>query len=521
MTYETMPFDNEMTYVRYVENGKEKEFNELYEKACEEAKKFIGKEYPNIVRKEIKEENKLKHISPADGKEIGVFQAGSKKSVDEALDMLNKAQKKWFQKGYVERARIFLKAADLLSKDKFLISALLAYENGKTRTEAIADVDEGIDFLRYYALNLIENQGFVRFTGTGYKNEESKSFMKPYGVFAVIAPFNFYAITAGMVAGPLIVGNSVLLKPSSDIPLTSYLYIKTLFEAGVPSENLAYISGRGGEIGPYITSHSLVSGILFTGSRDAGMNIYRNANKEKPRVVITEMGGKDTITVTDKANVDKAVNGVYRAAFGYSGQKCSACSVAYVHEHVYDEFIKKLKTKTDALKVDDPKKLDSFMGPVINKEAVEKFKASVEIAKKEGRILSGGEVMDRPGNFVRPTVVVDLPDSSSLIKDELFLPFLAVVKVKSLDEALERINASDYGLTGGIFTEDPLEIQKFFDTVEVGTIYANRERGGSTGAVVGSQPFVGWKMSGISGKGTGSFYYLQQFLREQSQTVAH
>jgi len=219
--------------------------------------------------------------------------------------------------------------------------------------------------------------------------------------------------------------------------------------------------------------------------------------------------------------VDKAVNGVYRAAFGYNGQKCSACSVSYVHETVYDEFIKKLKAKTDALKVDDPKKLDSFMGPVINKEAVEKFKASVEIAKKEGKILSGGEVMDRPGNFVRPTVVVDLPDSSSLIKDELFLPFLAVVKVRSLDEALERINASDYGLTGGIFTEDPVEIQKFFDTVEVGTIYANRERGGSTGAIVGSQPFVGWKMSGISGKGTGSFYYLQQFLREQSQTVAH
>ncbi len=516
-----MPFENEMTYLKYVESGKEKEFNELYDRAYEETMKFIGKEYPNLIEKEVVESTKLKHISPVNGKEIGVFQAGSKESVDRALEMLKKAQKKWFEKGHVERARIFLKAADMLSKDKFLIAALLAHENGKTRTEAIADVDEGIDFLRYYSLNLIENEGFIRFTGKGYKNEESMSVMKPYGVFAVIAPFNFYAITAGMTAGPLITGNSVLLKPSSDIPLTSYLYVKLLYEAGVPRENLAFISGKGGEIGPYITSHNMVSGILFTGSRDAGMNIYRNANKDKPRVVITEMGGKDTITVTGKADVDKAVNGVYRAAFGYSGQKCSACSVAFVEDKIYDEFIKKLKAKTDALNVDEPHKLESYMGPVINREAVEKFKKSVEIAKKEGKILSGGEVLERSGNFVRPTVVVDLPSNSSLLSEELFLPFLAVAKVKNLDEALERINKSEYGLTGGIFTEDPLEVQKFFDNAEVGTIYANRERGGSTGAVVGSQPFVGWKMSGISGKGTGSFYYLQQFLREQSQTIAH
>ena len=516
-----MPFENEITYVKYVKNGKEKDFNQLYDRACEDAKKYIGKEYSNIIGKEIQESNKIKHVSPVDGHEIGVFQAGSQKSVDNALKMLKDAQKPWFKSGYVNRARVMLKAADLLSRDKFLISALLAYENGKNRTEAMADVDEAIDFLRYYAVNLIENQGFVRFTGKGYDNEESMSYMKPYGVFAVIAPFNFYAITAGMVAGPLITGNSVLLKPSSDIPLTSYLYVKTLIEAGVPPENIAFISGKGSEIGPYITSHKEVAGILFTGSRDAGISIYRNAMKDKPKVVITEMGGKDTITVTSKADINKAVNGVYRAAFGYSGQKCSACSIAYIDEKVYDEFLPKIKEATDKLVVGDPKKLESFMGPVINREAVEKFKKYSELAEKGGKVLSGGIVTEGPGNFVRPTIVTDLPADSDIIKTELFLPFLAIVKVRNLDDAIKRINESDYGLTGGIFTEDPMEIQKYFDEVEVGTIYANRERGGSTGAMVGSQPFVGWKLSGISGKGTGSFYYLQQFLREQSQTIAH
>jgi 1-pyrroline-5-carboxylate dehydrogenase len=423
--------------------------------------------------------------------------------------------------GYVKRASVMLKAADLVAKDKFLISAILAHENGKTRMEAVADVDEGIDFLRYYALNLIENQGFVRFTGKGYDNEESVSYMKPYGIFAVIAPFNFYAITAGMVAGPLVTGNAVILKPSSNIPLSSYLYIKTLYEAGVPRNALAFISGKGSVIGPYIVSHRDISGVLFTGSRQAGIDIFKNATRDRPKVVITEMGGKDTIIVTNKAKLEKSVNGVYRAAFGYSGQKCSACSIAYVEEGIYDDFVKKIKEVTDTLKLDDPRRKDTYLGPVINEESVEKFRDAIERARKEGKILSGGTVLDKPGFYVQPTLVTDLPQESYIVQNELFLPLLAIVKVKSLDDAISRVNKSDYGLTGGIFTEDPSEIQKYFDEAEVGVIYANRERGGSTGAMVGSQPFVGWKLSGISGKGTGSFYYLQQFLREQSQTIAH
>ncbi len=515
-----MPFENATTYVNYLKKGNVAEFDGLYDEAVKESEKYFGKEYTNTVS-EKNSKNTIKPVSPIDGKTYASFQAASKDDVEAAIIKLKKGQKDWFRLGYIKRAEIILKAADLVSEQRFLISAILARENGKNRLEAMADVDEGIDFLRYYALNLIENQGFVRFTGKGYENEESVSYMKPYGIFAVIAPFNFYAITVGMVAGPLVTGNAVILKPSSNIPLSSYLYVKAMYQAGVPENALVYMAGQGSEVGPVLSSHKDIAGILFTGSRDSGMSIYRNALKDKPKVVITEMGGKDAIIVSAKANMDKAVNGVYRAAFGYSGQKCSACSIAYVESGVYDTFVEKIKKITDQLKLGDPRKAESYMGPVINRDAFENYKKYVEIAKKEGKIISGGSTEERDGFYARPTIVVDLKEDSFIVKNELFLPILAIVKVKDLDHAISLVNASDYGLTGGIFTEDRAEIEIYFNEADVGVIYANRERGGSTGAMVGSQPFVGWKMSGVSGIGTGSFYYLQQFLREQSQTIAH
>ena len=514
-----MPFENATTYVSYVKSGKVDEFNKLYEDALKDSEKYMNREYSNFG--EILENKKLKPVSPVDGKVYATFQAGTKESAEKTIEILKKGQKKWFMLGYMKRAEIMLRAAEMVSQKKFLIAAILARENGKNRIEALADVDEGIDFLRYYAINLIENQGFVKFTGKGYENEESMSFMKPYGIFAVIAPFNFFAITVGMVAGPLVTGNAVILKPSSNIPLSSYLYIKTLHEAGVPEDTVAFVAGNGSEIGPILSTHRDIAGILFTGSRDSGMSIYRNALNGHPKIVITEMGGKDAIIVTEKANIDKAVNGVYRAAFGYSGQKCSACSIAYIDGKIYDTFVEKIRKITDNLKIGDPRDVDSYMGPVINSESFEKYKKFIEIARKEGKVISGGTVLEREGFYVRPTLVTDLKEDSFIINNELFLPILAIVRVKNLDEAIHRVNSSEYGLTGGIFTEDREEINRYFNEAEVGVVYANRERGGSTGAMVGSQPFVGWKMSGVSGKGTGSFYYLQQFLREQSQTIAH
>jgi 1-pyrroline-5-carboxylate dehydrogenase len=516
-----MPFDNENTLIKLREAGREKEFDELYEKAVKEAETYLFKEYPNLANGEIREKEKIKDISPIDGKEIATFQMSSNETVEKTLEMLHSSYRAWYDTGYVERSRILLSAADIMSKRKFLLSALLAYENGKNRYEAMGDVDEAIDFMRFYALNLLENQGFNRFTGKGYKNEESLSVMKPYGVFAVIPPFNFYSITIGMTVGPLVVGNAVVLKPSSDIPLSSYLGIKILHEAGVPRSVLAFLSGSGSVVGKKLSESEMVSGFVFTGSRDVGMSLYHKATEKHPRVVVTEMGGKDAIIVSSKADLSKAVEGVARAAFGFSGQKCSACSVVYIMESVYDKFVPMLVDRVSRMPVGDPRKKETFVSPVVNRGAFEKYRDLIPKIEKEGKIIFGGKARDSAGYYVEPTIVADLRKDSFVLKEELFLPILALAKVKTLDEAIERVNASEYGLTGGIFTEDQKEIEHYFASVDVGVIYANRTSGGSTGAMVGSQPFVGWKMSGISGKGTGSFYYLQQFLREQAQTIAH
>lgn len=514
-------FENEKTFVRLQKAGKEAEFHRLYEEALKEAESYLHKEYPNIIGEDVKEKEKIKDISPIDGTDVATFQMASPESINKALDMLNSSWREWYGKGYVERARIMLAAADRISEKKYLISALLAYENGKNRTEAMADVDEGIDFLRYYALNMIENQGFERLTGKGYDNEESFSVMKPYGVFAVIPPFNFYAITVGMTAGPLTVGNAVLLKSSSDIPISTYLTVRILHECGVPKNALAFITGSGAVVGKYVVESDKVSGIVFTGSREVGMDIYHRAQAKRPKPVITEMGGKDAVIVTAKADMAKAVEGVFRGAFGFSGQKCSATSLVYVEETVYDQFVKKLTERSKGVVPDDPRKKETFVNPVVNKAAYEKFKSLEPKFREAGDIIVGGKALDRPGYYVEATIIANLKRDSYVAKNELFLPVLGIIKVKDLKEAVSEINKSDYGLTGGIFTEDYEEIQYYFNNVDVGVIYANRTRGASTGAMVGSQPFVGWKLSGSSGKGTGSYYYLPQFLREQSQTIAH
>ncbi len=514
-------FENEATFVRMVKEGKEAEFHRLYEEALKEVPKYFGKEYPNLVKGEVYEKEKIREISPIDEKELATFQLSSKETLEKALKMLKSSYKSWYNLGYAHRAKVMLKVADKISEKKFFFSALLAYENGKNRTEAMADVDEGIDFLRYYALNMIENNGFVRLTGKGYDNEESFSVMKPYGVFAVIPPFNFYAITVGMTAGPLTVGNAVLLKPSSDIPLSSYLTVKLMHECGVPEEVLVFLSGAGSVVGKQIVVHDDIGGIVFTGSREVGMDIFRNAQAKRPKPVITEMGGKDAVIVTSKADLKKAVEGVFRGAFGFSGQKCSATSLVYAEESIYDKFVNGLVERCKGVSPDDPRKKDAFVTPVINKAAFDKFKSLESKFTQYGKVVVGGKAQEKPGFYVEPTVIKDVPKDCELVKNELFLPVVGIIKVKDLKEAVEEVNKSEYGLTGGIITEDPEEIRYYFDNADVGVIYANRARGASTGAVVGSQPFVGWKMSGISGKGTGSYYYLQQFLREQSQTIAH
>ncbi len=514
-------FENENTYINMKKKGKENEFDSKFDEACKDVTKYFNKEYPNIAGKEVVEEKKIHSVNPLDESKLATFQAASPESINEAVAMLKKSFKSWYAKGYRNRAEIMFKAANLMSDAKYEFSALLSYEHGKNRYEAMGDVDEAIDFMRYYAQNLIENDGYDHLTGKGYENEESRSIMKPYGVFATIAPFNFFSIAVGMTVAPLIAGNAVALKPSSDLPLSTYLFVKLLLDAGVDREAIAFLAGSGSTVGPILISHKDVSGVVFTGSRETGLDIFKTANRDRPRVVITEMGGKDCIIVSDKANLDGAIEGVARAAYGYSGQKCSACSVVLAHKDIYDEFKKRLIERVKKITVGDPKLHSTFMGPVINKAAYDKFAGLVPKFGEEGEILAGGKTIDGDGFLVEPTLVEPRSDDSFLLREELFLPVLAMKKISDLDEGIDFVNSLEYGLTGGIFTESKAEINKYFNSVDVGVIYANRTQGGSTGALVGSQPFVGWKMSGISGKGTASYYYLQQFMHEQSQTIAH
>ena len=513
-----MPFDNENTYIKMVEKKEEDLFHKKFEESLERVTELFDKEYPNLVDGEIVEQEKLTHVSPVDGKtQVGKFQMSTKETSQKAVHIARDHYREWYFKGYIARAEIFLKAAEILSEEKFDFSAILSYENGKNRHEAMGDVDEAIDFMRYYALNLIENQGYSRFTGTAYYGEDSKSVMKPYGVFLVVAPFNFFSITVGMVSGPLLVGNSVILKPSSDIPLSSFKFVELMHRAGVPKTNLIYLSGSGGRVGRTLYTDDGIDGVVFTGSRDIGTKIYKESQEKRPKVAVTEMGGKDTVIVTDRCDIDKAVEGVARSAFGYNGQKCSACSVALIDEKLYDSFKKKLVEFSSKLSIDDPRKKGTFAGPVVNKEAYEKFQRIVETIPKD-KILLGGKRIPRDGYYVENTILDNVGDPK-IEREELFLPILAIKPIKSLKEGIEFVNTMEYGLTGGIFSEDKKEIEYYFNNVDVGVVYANRRRGGSTGAMVASQPFVGWKMSGTSGKGTGSFYYLQQFLREQAQTI--
>jgi len=519
-------FENESTFFKASMHKGEEDFHARYEDAVLRLKQELGKTYTMIIDgKRINADGTFAVHSPADIRVVvGHFQSGNTDNTLTAISAAKNAFKKWSMTDHRERIKIFRKAADIMSTRKYELSALLTFENGKNRYESIGDVDEAIDFLRYYAEQMESNNGFVKQTKSAYPDEKSHSVMKPYGVWAVIAPFNFpMAITDGMCAGAIITGNTVVLKPASDTPLTAYKFCEILEEAGLPSGVINFVTGSGSVVGKALIESDDVDGIVFTGSRDVGLSIYRQANSKAPKPVITEMGGKNPAVVTKNADLDKAVDGVMRAAFGYSGQKCSACSRVYVHESLRNEFVDRLVKRTKQLNVGNPSNRDVYLGPVINKNAYETFRKNSELAKKDGKILAGGDIVTdgdlKHGYYVQPTIVDGLSKDHILFKEELFVPILAVADYKDFDEVIRLCNDADYGLTAGIFSRDQKEVKEFLDKIESGVVYVNRARSATTGAMVGCQPFVGWKYSGISGKGTGSEYYLTLFMREQSQTT--
>lgn len=493
------------------------------------SQKYLGRRYPMYIGGEEvwSEAGEFEDRSPIDTSILlGKFQRARQADIKKAIDVAEEAYRDWSELDWRERVKTMLRAAEIIDERKFEIASVITLEVGKNRLEALAECWEAVDALRYYAKVMNENNGYERELGPGGPGEICRMTARPYGVWVVISPFNFpFMLANGMILGALITGNTVVFKPTSEAPLSGYLLYKVFVDAGVPGGALNYLTGPGDVFEEEVTQNVKVAGIAFTGSRDVGMRLYRRflTSQPYPKPVILEMGSKNPTIVTDKADIEKAVTGVIRAAFGYGGQKCSATSRLYLHERIYDRFMERLVTETSKLKIGDPRERDVFLGPVINNRAREKFRTTVEEARKAGKIVYGGEVLSGGvldnGFYVQPTIISDIPRGHRLWFEELFLPILLVSSFKTLDEAVKMSNDTEYGLTAGIFSEDPAEIEYFFKRIEFGVTYANRRGGATTGAWPGAQTFVGWKASGATGRGVGGPNYLLNYVREQSRTV--
>jgi 1-pyrroline-5-carboxylate dehydrogenase len=498
-----------------------------FEEALPRVKSRLGQSWPMFINGQARRAAKeFADRSPVDtGLLLGQFPSGTRADAADAVGAAAAAYPGWSQTLYQERIAILRRAAANFRERKFDLGALLTLEAGKTRAEALGEVEEAADLIDTYCDQLAEAQGFTRPMNALDPREQIHDVLRPFGPWAVVAPFNFpIALTTGMTAGVLVTGNTAVLKPASDTPYAGLEVYRAFADAGLPAGVLNFVTGAGGEVGDALTSDSRIAGIVFTGSKDVGMRLFHEvANGPWARPCITEMGGKNPTIVTAKADLGKAVEGVARSAFGFGGQKCSACSRVYVERAVYDDFMDRLVERTRQLRVGDPADGATFVGPVINEAARRRFAAAAERAQREGTVRVGGETLAEgdyaKGYFVAPTIVDGLPLNHDFFKEELFVPLLVVGAVDSLDEAIRASNDTEYGLTAGIFSEDEGEINRFFDGIEAGVVYANRSGGATTGAWPGAQSFTGWKASGSTGKGGLGPYYVQQFLREQSRTV--
>jgi len=504
--------------------------NPKFESALKRFEPMLGRSYPMYIGgKEVHSEaGEFEHRSPIDTSiVVGRFQLGTRVHAREAIEAAKRGFEVWSSKGWEERVRVLDRYARLVDERKFDIAVAITYEVGKNRLEALAECWEAIDAAKYYSGIMRKERGYTTKMGPGGPGEHNMDVCKPHGVWPVISPFNFpFMLANGMALGALITGNSVILKPTSEAPLTGLMLYKLYADAGVPSGAVNFVTGPGANFEDEFVTNPDVAGLAFTGSRSVGMRLFRRFHTEQsyPKPILLEMGSKNPTIVTARADIPKAVEGTVRAAFGYGGQKCSATSRVYVQKEVKDKFMAALKERVEKIAVGDPRDKGIFMGPLINEKAVETFESAVAEANRAGaRLLTGGNVVKegqmRNGFYVSPTVVSDLPEDNRLVKEELFVPFVVVNEFNRVEEAIDRANSTEYGLTAGIFSKDKKEQKSFFDGIRFGVTYANRSGGSTTGAWPGAQSFTGWKASGVTGRGVGSPYYLLNFLRDQSQTT--
>ncbi len=454
------------------------------------------------------------------------FPRGTAQDVAHAVAAAHAAFRPWAATPWPERVAMLRKAAALIEERVYDIAAAMALEVGKNRMEALGEVQETADLIAWYCAEMEENGGFVRFLPDdplkGYASH-NRTVMKPYGVWAVIAPFNFpLALAGGPVGAALVAGNTVVFKVASDTAWCGSLLMQAFRDAGLPDGVVSHVTGEGSDVGEALAGHPGVAGITFTGSPEVGMGLVRRFGGGRyPRPCIAEMGGKNPVIVTRHADLDRAATGIHRSAFGLQGQKCSAASRVLVERPVMGELAARLAKLADETAVGDPTERRHWMGPVINAAARERYRKIAAEVAATGAVLAGGRELAEGalarGYFVAPTVAT-APWQSRLWHDEHFLPFVLLGAVDSLDEAIGRANDTEYGLTAGFYGA-PEEVGEFLERIEAGVVYVNRPQGATTGAWPGYQPFGGWKGSGSTGKNIGSFYYVTQYLREQSQTV--
>jgi len=502
------------------------EFHRHFDAALQRTRAAMGRDYPLYICGEAVAgaREPVVDVSPIDTTVVlGRFAGAAPAQVDRAVTAARDAQRSWRRRPWRERVTVLRRAAALIRDRKYDLAAVMSLEVGKSRLESMGDAEESADLIDYYAKQVEDADGFVRDMARITPVERNTDVLRPYGVFACIAPFNFpLALSAGMSSAALVAGNAVVYKPAQDAPWTGLGLYEAYRDAGVPPGVFNYITGRGGDIGDVLWSHPGIDGVVFTGSKEVGMRIFHGLSVAWPKPCLLEMGGKNAALVMESADLDAAAEGVMRSAFGLQNQKCSATSRVYAQRAVIAPFLDQLLAKTAAIKIGDPTQADVFYGPVINARAVATFERAVAQARREGDILTGGRRLAEGalarGHYVAPTIA-RLPLDSSLFREELFVPLLAVGEVESLDQGLVETNRAEYGLTAGIFTNKKEEMERFFDEVEAGVCYANKRTGATTGAWPGAQPFCGWKGSGSTGKGGCGPYYVAQFLREQSRTV--
>jgi 1-pyrroline-5-carboxylate dehydrogenase len=488
------------------------------EDALRKVKDMLGREYPLIIGGEkIAATEKIESRNPSHpGEIVGIFQKATVEMANKAVEAANCAFERWKRVPDEKRVACVFRVSDIMKKRRFELDAWLCYDTGKTWPEADADVAELIDFCEYYGREMLRLSGphkLVPLRG-------EKNYMKyiPLGVGVIIPPWNFAgAIMGGMTVASLVTGNTAIVKPSSDSPTIAALFVDILYEAGVPRDVVSFITGPGSIAGEALVLHPKARFVGFTGSKEAGLRISEQAAKTQPGQIwikrtVLEMGGKDAIIVDEEADLESAVEGVAVSAFGYQGQKCSACSRAIVAEKVYDKFLEKLVERVKKIKVGPAEDPSNYMGPVINKAAMKSILDYIEVGKKEGRLLTGGKPVGGDGYFIEPTVIADVGRKARIFQEEIFGPVLAVAKAKNFDDALAMANDTEFGLTGAVYSKNKKKIERAAEDFHVGNLYLNRK---CTGAMVGVHPFGGFNMSGTDSKGGGPDYLLL-FLQAKS-----